>query len=60
MTCKEKLQKEHPEFVGPGYKGGARGCPDMYGYLTPPGYCNGNQCEACWNREIPEVEDAVS
>lgn len=55
MTCKEKLQLEHPECVYELY-GLCTGCPSKYGYLDDPEYCcpSGYVCIQCWNREIPE------
>lgn len=56
MTCGEKLEKEHPEYVNWKLTGGCKGCPDDYGYLPRP--TNGKgcsmSCTECWDREIPE------
>ena len=62
MTCREKLQLEHPEFVGDFYDAGCNGCPHHYGYLPIPDGCgsggwDGITCTACWDREIPETEN---
>lgn len=50
MTYKERLLQEHPEYVGPEYDGGCKGCPDDYGY-EEDSTC-ACRCEECWNREI--------
>lgn len=68
MTFREKLQQEHPQFLGSGFRGGCRGCPVNFGYES--GYCGGECdgtdrsdeiCRACWDREMPEKngEEAV-
>lgn len=69
MTFREKLEKEHPDYVDDKFQGGCRECPYSYGYETwndhkqpcaderfRVGEC---RCRACWNREIPEVDDAT-
>lgn len=59
MTCREKLMKEHPSCVSIQYFGGCEGCPNTYGYLPRPDYCEFGKrdtCEKCWNREIPGTE----
>lgn len=52
MTFKEKLIQEHPE------KDIARvidlHCPDFYGYEKENYLCDGQTCDECWNREMPE------
>lgn len=57
MTFKEKLQKEHPEFVSAKYFGGCACCPHTYGYESEDNKPCGTRkisCRECWNREIPE------
>lgn len=60
MTCREKLKIEHPYSVNAKYFGGCVDCPDSYGYLECPDYCEdisislGKRCTMCWDREIPE------
>lgn len=56
MTCREKLTKEHPEYISPQYYGGCNGCPNDYGYLPAPPDCDDISCEKCWDREIPGTE----
>ena len=59
MTCREKLKIEHPDEVDRICAGGCVGCPDDYGYLAKPEYCNGinrDACTRCWDREIPEID----
>lgn len=62
MTCRERLIKEHPEFVSGDYKGGCRSCPSDYKYMDDPDYCNMNerQCRLCWDREIPEEATPIT
>lgn len=66
-TCREKLRLEYPTAIGDDpsdrvFRGGCRGCPDDYGYLDPPRFCNDprldptEKCTKCWDREIPEKE----
>lgn len=68
MTYREKLQKEHPEYVKSRYAGGCRGCPYMYGYEASESCpCEkskeiANQpasirCTDCWDRVIPGTEE---
>lgn len=63
MTCREKLQIEHPDRVGCNFMGGCCGCPNDYGYLDEPEYCQSimdtceERCSKCWDREIPGTED---
>jgi hypothetical protein len=52
MTCREKLQKEHPEKINDAYHAGCSGCPHKYGYAKKPDDCNLRSCEECWDREI--------
>ena len=63
MTCREKLQIEHPECIDERQFGGCVGCPDNYGYLPSPNrpcqQLGDFTCGACWDREIPE-DDAKS
>ena len=69
MTFREKLEKEHPDYVDDKFQGGCRNCPSTYGYDTPNNqriackdahfHVGEYRCRACWNREIPEVDDAT-
>ena len=58
MTCKEKLIAEHPEWTKAdiSYFIHNKGCPSVCGYLDNPDICSSsyNECERCWDREIPE------
>lgn len=62
MTCREKLAKEHPEYINDtAYSGGCKGCPSEYDYLSDPEFCGGysdkkEMCTRCWDREILESE----
>lgn len=61
MTFKEKLQKEHPEFVGPMWISGCHKCPFNYGYEPKDRKpCDRMDCYECWNREIPEPTGFVT
>lgn len=55
MTFREEVAKLHPENVDPIYVGGVLGCPrDIE---TCPCICLGTcdrNCQACWDREIPD------
>lgn len=61
MTFLEKLEREHPEFIGEKFPGGVALCPEDCGYekSTPCGAMTENgtfvptACMACWNREAP-------
>lgn len=63
MTFREKLRKEHPEYIDPECVGGCEGCPDDYGYEDKSDRCPvvdmtnfREKCQACWDREIPGTE----
>lgn len=63
MTFREKLAQEHSECLNTKYWGGCRCCPYGYKYES---FEDSEQaclklkgdCEACWNREIPEKRTA--
>lgn len=60
MTFKERLAKEHPQYVNKAFGGGCLSCPSVYGYeAARPAECDDNTffCDDCWNREIPEQEN---
>lgn len=59
MTCREKLAKEHPEYVNPASTGGCDACPITYGYLDRPEWCNVDEdtCSKCWDREISDLNN---
>ena len=56
MTYREILQKAYPDRVDPGYIGGCKGCPGLYGLPSEP--CSliptNATCSACWDRDAPE------
>lgn len=56
MTCREKLKLEHPDYIDHDFHGGCLGCPNDYGYLDKPDYCESKHeiCTICWDREISE------
>ena len=62
MTCKERLAADKPfltEFeLGYIIK---EACPDDYGYLPEPSYCNpySDKCKRCWDREILEKKKPI-
>ena len=57
MTCREKLQQEHPEKVIWG--GVCIGCPYDYNYADKLYYCDGGDenCTDCWDREVEGAEE---
>ena len=64
MTCREKLEMEHPEEIDPERLGGCKGCPHQYGYAKEPEWCDDNnftdeKCRRCWGREVEEVDTQV-
>ena len=65
MTCREKLEMEHPEEIDPERFGGCKGCPHQYGYAKEPEWCDDNnftdeKCRRCWDREVEtEVDNEV-
>ena len=53
MTFREEIAKLRPENVAPIYGGGVLGCPrdiETCPYLG----ASGNDCRACWDRDIPD------
>lgn len=59
MTYREKLRKEHPEYINEDCLGGCDGCPHEYGYgKKKEEICeiNEEECRKCWDRVIPGTE----
>lgn len=63
-TCRKRAAREYPDKIDTDHFGGVRGCPDTYGYLDPPPYCNAEYrvgyelaCAVCWSREIPDEKE---
>lgn len=61
MTFLEKLEREHPEFIGEKFPGGVAICPEDCGYeksshcgAMTAGVFDAAACMACWGREVPE------
>lgn len=62
MTFLQKLEKEHPEFIGEKFPGGVAICPEDCGYekntpcaaMTASGPFNAEACMGCWSREVPD------
>lgn len=54
MTCREKLEMEHPEYVRNDYVGGSNKCPHNFGYAKQPKWCRTyfGSCKDCWDREV--------
>lgn len=64
MTFLEKLEREHPEFIGEKFPGGVAICPEDCGYeksthcgAMTTGKFDTSACMACWGREVPEKTD---
>lgn len=66
-TCRERLKREHPEFVGPDHLGGCYSCPHKFGYTTKTGLCKFAGCASssekdalcakCWDRPVETKHD---
>lgn len=62
MTCRERLQKEHPERISEDFLGGCNGCPQDYGYGATVACIAGQHpdldrtCAQCWDQEALEPE----
>lgn len=57
MTCKEKLREQHAELDDEAFDDLIEtSCPDGFGYFVDPDRCipNEQNCDDCWNRELPE------
>lgn len=54
-TFRDRLKREHPEYVDDMYGGGCKGCPHDYGYedKARKGECLAMTCTQCWSRLIP-------
>lgn len=61
MTCREKIEIEHPEELDNECIGGCAGCPNSYGYAKKPECCKPTEeiCRKCWDREVEEVDTQV-
>ena len=62
MTFLERLEKEHPDFIGSRYPGGVALCPEDCGYekrspceAMAGGSFDPSACLRCWGRENPSV-----
>ena len=60
MTCREKLAKEHPEYIREDAFGGCLKCPYDYGYVKNK-QCVTNEyetpdCTVCWDQEVNNTE----
>ena len=58
MTFLERLEKEHPDFIGSRYPGGVALCPEDCGYekrspceAMAGGSFDPSACLRCWNRQ---------
>lgn len=64
MTYREKLKKDHPDYVNEKFTGGCCGCPYNYYKNTkiPKGCSLGTErenkelCLECWNQEMEDEE----
>lgn len=56
ITCREKLELDHPEFIDEKWDGGCKDCPSMYGYckqesdLCDCKTCDNDICTKCWDQ----------
>lgn len=56
ITCREKLELEHPEYVNEKWHGGCKDCPHTYGYTEKDKCkcdsktCTDELCGQCWNQ----------
>ena len=60
VTCREKIALERPDCIDSECLGGVESCPNNYGYMEKPQYCDLGStpelCAKCWDREIPGTE----
>ena len=60
VTCREKIALERPDCISSECIGGVESCPNDYGYMEKPRYCDlgstSELCTKCWDREIPGTE----
>ena len=66
MTFLERLEKEHPDFIGSRYPGGVALCPEDCGYekrspceAMARGSFDPSACLRCWGREAEEPSQAL-
>lgn len=54
MTCREKLRRDHPEYIDWRSAGGSGYCPYHFGYASKPEWCKvaRDTCTKCWDREV--------
>ena len=56
ITCREKLELEHPECINEKWHGGCKDCPHQYGYkkveecLCDSKTCTDELCRHCWDQ----------
>jgi hypothetical protein len=60
----ERLEREHPDFIGSRYPGGVALCPEDCGYekrspceAMAGGSFDPSACLRCWGREAEEAEE---
>ena len=63
VTCREKIALERPDCIDSECIGGVDSCPNSYGYMEKPWYCDLGStpelCTKCWDREIPGAEERI-
>lgn len=67
ITCREKLELDHPEFIDEKWNGGCKDCPHTYGYkkmdecVCDCKTCDNDICTKCWDQpyegELTELEE---
>ena len=67
MTFLERLEKEHPDFIGSRYPGGVALCPEDCGYekrspceAMAGGSFDPSACLRCWGREVEDTSSAAA
>ena len=67
VTFLERLEKEHPDFIGSRYPGGVALCPEDCGYekrspceAMAGGSFDPSACLRCWGREAEDTSSAAA
>lgn len=62
ITYKQLAELQNPDCINEKYLGGVIGCPKTYGYTLSvcDTITNRNECEDCWNTEVPYPVYAIA